>query len=733
MRPLNKGSALLVTLMVMVLLSLTGISFIFLADTENAISNNYYRGISTLIAGETGVYLVNSWFNNPLRTYNPSLTSSDPTQGLVPLAGIITWNSRTLAKDAAGNATYWKKTGSGGYTLFDKPFMGAVNTSSVIQQFYGTASAPDIQIMLNTTGLTNISEAYLKQLNNILFGVTYPVTDTNPIEPVNGGVQITEIDLYSAPCAPFPATPTNPNNSAYGICTALVTVQMCGPPSGNKAGKILSTRYIRGIISDINYSVSGEALDVDGDVGTKGAGRYHWGLMKTTSTLSDNNSNHINAGGAYYADKTGHVGYWHSMMMTYDHSTGTASFPNSSVMNGANLSDPWVLYRALGSVSLLGGATCTTPGSGVVPAGGTSIIPYPMTPTGDPSNYTCDLAYNSTSNAVVLKSIWGNCRECTANVSDPVCGVNAANCTPKAPDSSRWAAGNYYNIWGCDPSVAFATSFRGYSYWKRVIIAATQQGGGSTNANVHYLVPGGYSSSNSASKCSSGQWGPPGDSTNCNDFCGWTDGKVGFWFFDTTDGQIPKMNGNNLASGDQCTGQYSSEGFIYYCAQSITFHGNGKGSFKVNYPGEPLWENRDPQFKYLMDGYFDDYTTINGTKVYVDRFLNLQYPPTVSSGQPPESGYIVNPTYASSALGLSAGWDQYGPLNIVSGIFHGIFYTTGYFWVTGNEAFYGSLMVWNNSFQSNGTPDIWFDPKLSYGQMVTGLPNSYIEQILTDL
>ena len=717
MRKLDKGSALLITLMVMVVLSLTGISFIFLADTENAISNNYYKAMSALMAGQTGVYLVNSWFNSPSRTAD-----------LVPAVADLQFNTRADALDGNGNPSTWKSSGAVmGITPFDKPYIGKVNSSAVVHQFYGTEAAPDVQIRIDNTK----GQAYLHRLNGVLFGATYAAATSTV--PENGGVQISEINLYSAPCAPVPDTPTDATNTPYGICTALIIAQ-----NVNVAGQVVSTRRIRGIITDINYAVSGDAFDVDGSTGANGAVQYHWGNIKTQGDLTGNNSQHLESGGPFTVGPEGIVKYCATLMGTYDHETTTVSMP--AVMVGKRLTDPWLLMRSIGDLDYKQGGTvvdCGGPPPTITfpqPANPTRIIPADMTNAGggNPSNLTCDLQYDPSIPAVVPKSYW-TCKQCGYPAA-PECPLSV--CNPVAPGTYDDADDNYYNLWGCDPSVAFATAFRGYTYWKRVVVSASQQGGGTSNSQVHYLVPGGAAEVNGL--CSPGYYGPPGSSTNCKDFADWTAGKVGLWFFDTTDGKIPKKNGSNITGNIAAHGGgWTSEGLIYLCANKFTNTGNAKANFKVCYPGEPLWENLDPAFASLVNGSYDDYVEIGGTKVFVDRYLNLAYPDAVTGGQP-NGGFAVSDTYADQGMSLS--WDKYGPENVVEGVFHGIFYMASglgsgveAFRAAGGHNYYGSLMIWNGDAGCNGTIDVWYDAKLRDGIMSVGLPNSYIEQILTDM
>ena len=383
MRKLNKGSALLITLMVLVVLSLTGLSFIFLADTENAISNNYYKAMSTLVTAQTGVYLVNSWFNSPARTAD-----------LVPKAADMEFRLRADAEydSDASHDTYWKNQGValGGvtYVPFDKPYVGTDGATTVYQQFFGTETAPDVVIALGGNG-----DTYLTAMNTALFGPDAPT-------------RIASITLYAPPVGPYPDDPTDPRNQAYAICTALVVAENLNP-----SGDVVSTRRVRGIITDINYSVAGEAWDVDGVIDVNGSIRTHWGNIKTTESLDDNNANFAAPGGPYYVGPTGTVGYCATLMQTYDAGAGAQWILARSDLDGTWLQDPWLLVRSRKDLNYskhglnvaCGGfntALPANPGQALIP-------PLGMT---DPSagnndqNLTCDIYYDTATDTMQYMS-----------------------------------------------------------------------------------------------------------------------------------------------------------------------------------------------------------------------------------------------------------------------------------------------------------------------------------------
>ena len=61
----NRGSALLVSLMVIVGLSLLGLGFVAISETESAIAKNEQNALQTQSIAEAGAMLVVEWFQNP--------------------------------------------------------------------------------------------------------------------------------------------------------------------------------------------------------------------------------------------------------------------------------------------------------------------------------------------------------------------------------------------------------------------------------------------------------------------------------------------------------------------------------------------------------------------------------------------------------------------------------------------------------------------------------------------
>src|SRR5436305_13977225 len=62
----NRGSALLVSLMVMVGLSLLGLGFVAISETESTTAKNQSQALQTLTVAEAGAKLAVKWSQDPL-------------------------------------------------------------------------------------------------------------------------------------------------------------------------------------------------------------------------------------------------------------------------------------------------------------------------------------------------------------------------------------------------------------------------------------------------------------------------------------------------------------------------------------------------------------------------------------------------------------------------------------------------------------------------------------------
>ena len=240
----NRGSALLVSLMVMVGLSLLGLGFVVISETESNISVNERNHAQVLGVAEAGAKLVLEWFQDPVWA---------DTQGLLPAnvnTSYPTGIKRTRTSVVA-STTYTGKYKDAGGLLFDKP-----HRPSSINRFFGTATNPDIQIDAGN------SATFLANINAALFA------------DLNDG-QITEIRIYAPP-----VIGGNINANGFwegGVRYGLATIQVTASKFVNN--RVAATRVVRLVISEWPFPGPQGPVQSNANISTGGSFGVHWGRM----------------------------------------------------------------------------------------------------------------------------------------------------------------------------------------------------------------------------------------------------------------------------------------------------------------------------------------------------------------------------------------------------------------------------------------------------------------------
>src|SRR5262249_35301726 len=152
----ERGSALVIAILVSAILSLLGISFLLMADTENKIAQNEAWSAQALSFNEGVVREVKRWFDRPPYGAYGGTNLSLPTtaararpQRMIDPDG----DGPTVAVLADGSpANPYYKGGvdldaDGNDDIFDKPYRGGLANTLL-----GTEAGPDIVIKRSTGG-----------------------------------------------------------------------------------------------------------------------------------------------------------------------------------------------------------------------------------------------------------------------------------------------------------------------------------------------------------------------------------------------------------------------------------------------------------------------------------------------------------------------------------------------------------------------------------------------------
>lgn len=325
----DRGSALIVSLMVLVGLSLLGLAFVTISETESAISVNQRNALQTKAVAEAGAHAVMEWFQSPswarsigiMPTNNPApngmkATRILTTDGNVENIGVYKPEANTL--------------------LFSKPYRPAKEN-----RFWGDDSSPDI--LINDT----IDATTMQNLNTYLFG-----SDSR----VNG--RISEIRVYAPPMVGGTLTGGfwDTKGERFGTATIKVTAQKWSAANG---GKLLSTGVVRMVVGEFPLPVPGGPIQTASNANFGGAFDVHWGLQaalgnldtaKTATPIPYANAferPHFERGHPSDPNNGYDAEVWPvNGATTYDNA------PYLSELLGKSFGDPWSENRARGTVDI---------------------------------------------------------------------------------------------------------------------------------------------------------------------------------------------------------------------------------------------------------------------------------------------------------------------------------------------------------------------------------------------
>lgn len=268
----QKGSALLISLMIMVGLSLLGLGFVAISETESAIAVNEKNYVQAQAAAETGVKAVIEMFQDA------TWASSE---------GILPKNSTSMkvqrVYDTSGNVDYYK--GNAGTLMFDFPFRGVRDN-----RFFGDVDSPDVWIRRDG----GEGQTYLDKLNAKMF--------FNGATTANDQTRISDIRVYGPPwpgatklynggaTAPGVGETVNsgwwkePSSGAsrYGIATVRVTAQRV------IGGKVVAERSVKAIIAETPFPTVDGAIETSGSLVGQGNFNVYWGKILSEKDMQVN-------------------------------------------------------------------------------------------------------------------------------------------------------------------------------------------------------------------------------------------------------------------------------------------------------------------------------------------------------------------------------------------------------------------------------------------------------------
>jgi hypothetical protein len=241
----EKGSALLVSLMIMAGLSLLGLAFVAISETESAIAVNERNYVQAQAAAEAGAKVAVEWFQDAGWAFD---------HGLLPpnKSSIKTQRQLTLS------TSYYKAIA--GELLFDVPFKITDNN-----RFFGNVNTADVIIAY---GANAVATKYLDDLNAQLF------TDKT--------VRISDIRVYAPPMPGANLVNGAGDNgfwelaggSRYGVATIRVTAQKLD--SDNKP---IAQRMVKLVVAETPFPTVDGAIETSGSLVGQGNFHVYWGKI----------------------------------------------------------------------------------------------------------------------------------------------------------------------------------------------------------------------------------------------------------------------------------------------------------------------------------------------------------------------------------------------------------------------------------------------------------------------
>ena len=332
----EEGSALLVSLMVMAGLSLLGLAFVAISETESAIAVNQRNYVQAQAAAEAGAKLVVEWFQD-------AEWASD--RGLLPPNSKDIKTLRVLVDPKTGsNVTHYYK--NAGELLFDIPFK-----IQDTNRFFGNVNTADVIIR---RGANDVATKYLNSLNAALFA--------------DSTVRISEIRVYAPPMPG--GTLINgtgddgfwmPGNAGrYGVATIRVTAEKVA------GDRVLATRSVKLVLAETPFPTVDGAIETSGSLVGQGNFHVYWGKILSEKETQVNRP----AVGMPWFDAREMMNFEYGYNSTAEWTPSTAYTAGDLVNapSSAIATDP-----ALGKFAY----RCITPGTSSPPASAPAVTDWP--------------------------------------------------------------------------------------------------------------------------------------------------------------------------------------------------------------------------------------------------------------------------------------------------------------------------------------------------------------------
>jgi hypothetical protein len=328
-------------MLVAVVLTVIGLSFVLIGETENHIATNERLSAQALHVAETGARVVISWFDHPSEV--SMLVAFDPGAVDRSLRRIdVDGDPATAPVPADGSQAnpYYKqgvdRNADGHEDLFDRPYRG-----TPADALLGSRDGPDLRLDENAS---SAARRYLSDLSETLF-------PAYPAGVAGRRARLSQIDIFAPPYV-F----SGGEWVRLGIATIEVTARIFDERRGG-ARRILAERTVRIVINEIPYRGAYGPMHSCSGLRLESALRAGWGPATSMGSIDLPDAPSSTIPGpprAVPPDPRIDLHFHH------DDDAGFADW--KSRVHGLEVRDPW--FRLLGGGSIVspsGGGPGTQP------------------------------------------------------------------------------------------------------------------------------------------------------------------------------------------------------------------------------------------------------------------------------------------------------------------------------------------------------------------------------------
>ncbi len=332
----ERGSAMVIAVLVMAILSLLGISYLLMADTENRIAENERLAAQALYFGEGTVRETKRWFDRPpygttgiKNLVKPLTTLVNRTLRQIDIDG--DGPTAAVAADGSSANPYYKvgidRDLDGNDDIFDKPYRTALADMLV-----GTEAGPDLRIDRAASSATA----------TFLDGLGDKIAPNFPASAAGVRARVKTIDIYAPPYLIVGGTWTR-----YGMATVKATVEIV--KTAGSQTQIIATRVVKAVLNETPFPGPFGPLHSCQEMAFNGEFKPHWGTVTAVDDLdigvgADNKIPLSLPRDIPPSPKIDRLHGWNDNTIwntMYNAATGT--------MNGKSIDDPWYHFLLDGS------------------------------------------------------------------------------------------------------------------------------------------------------------------------------------------------------------------------------------------------------------------------------------------------------------------------------------------------------------------------------------------------